>query len=149
MTALLSLPGASSRLREKQERIAAVLARFQAEQQPDAAHLPPEMGRILNDIHRHLFDPALNVNAVKARCGIRDNNVSSRFRRTLGIGIREYIEGLRLAAADRLLRDGDLEVYLVAMAIGYDHEETFCRAFRRRFGRTPSQERPGARAGSL
>lgn len=144
MTILRNLPGASSRLREKQERIAAALARFQDEHRPEVAPLPPEMGRILADIHGHLFDPALNVNAVKARCGIRDNNVSSRFRQALGIGIREYIEDLRLAAADRLLNDGDLQVYLVAMAIGYDHEETFCRAFRRRFGRTPSQERAGA-----
>ena len=56
----------------------------------------------------------------------------------MGRGIREYIETLRLYAASRLLRDRRFEIYLIAMAVGYEHQETFCRAFRRHFGYPPS-----------
>ena len=130
-----------TRLREKYERIRAGLERFQQENRPDASALPREVREVLGYIHDHLFDPALNVAMARAGCGLRDNNVSTRFRKAVGLGIREYIEALRMQAAGRLLEDAGLEIYLVAMAVGYDHQETFCRAFQRQFGDSPSQAR--------
>ena len=132
---------ADVRLVEKQERIARELERFQAEARPETQGMTREIADVLQSIHDNLFDPRLNVASVKEWCAIRNNNISSRFRWTVGLGIREYIERLRLEAASRLLREGDLEVYLVAMAVGYDHQETFCRAFQRRLGRPPSEYR--------
>ena len=132
-----------TRMTEKYERIAVHLQRFQRESRPDAAGLPREVQDILDYVHSHLFEPGLNVNTVKVQCGIRNNNISTRFRHTVGLGIREYIEALRLDAAERLLRCEELEVYLVAMAVGYDHQETFYRAYQRRFARTPSRGRNG------
>jgi AraC-like DNA-binding protein len=134
-------------LQDKYRRMAADLERFRSQTRPVALDLPRDIEEILGSIHGALFDPSLNVSSVKARCGIRNNNISTRFRRLLGVGIREYIEDLRMRAADRLLRDGGLEVYLVAMAVGYDHHETFHRAFQRRFGRTPSEHRLAGAAG--
>jgi len=131
---------------EKQERIDRELERFLSEACPCPAAVPRDVGEILRFIHGHLFDSALNVTAVRQRCGLRNNNVSTRFRSVVGLGLREYIEILRLNAAERLLRCGGLEVYLVAMAVGYDHQETFCRAFQRQFGRTPSEQRLAALA---
>lgn len=61
-----------------------------------------------------------------------------RFRRHVGLGLRDYVEHLRLEAADRLLRSGGYPVYLVALSVGYSHQETFCRAFARRFHCNPS-----------
>lgn len=130
-----------SRLVEKQERIARELERFQAEARPETHAFAREVADVLQSIHDNLFDPRLNVTSVKAWCAIRNNNISSRFRWAVGLGIREYIERLRLEAAAQLLRKGDLEVYLVAMAVGYDHQETFCRAFQRRLGLPPSEYR--------
>ncbi|HEV2845772.1 MAG TPA: AraC family transcriptional regulator [Thermoanaerobaculia bacterium] len=132
-----------TRLTEKYDRMIADLQRFQRESRPDASGLPREVRDILDYIHAHLFEPGLNVNAVKVQCGIRNNNISTRFRHAVGLGIREYIEALRLDAADSLLRREELEIYLVAMAVGYDHQETFYRAFQRRFARTPSRGRNG------
>lgn len=126
---------------EKQERIERELDAFRNQIRPDLADLPRDVGEILRFIHDHLFESALNVAAVRQRCGLRNNNVSTRFRAVVGLGLREYIETLRLNAAERLLRGGGLEVYLVSMAVGYDHQETFCRAFQRQFGSTPSERR--------
>ena len=129
------------RLVAKQARIARELERFQAEARPETEGMAREVADILRSIHDNLFDPRLNVASVKEWCAIRNNNISSRFRWAVGLGIREYIERLRLEAAAQLLREEDLEVYLVAMAVGYDHQETFCRAFQRRLGRPPSEYR--------
>jgi AraC-like DNA-binding protein len=105
---------------------------------PRAASPPRDVAAVLEFIHAHVFESSLNVNTVKQGCRIKNNNISTRFRIALGLGIREYIEALRLHAASRLLQGERFEVYLVAMAVGYDHQETFCRAFRRHFGCPPS-----------
>ena len=135
-------------LRHKHEKLERELKSLLYETRPDTSSYPPDLTALLSCIHERPFDPSLNVNAVKARCGIRNNNISTRFRSLLGIGIREYIEALRLEAAGRLLANGDVEVYLVAMAVGYDHQETFCRAFQRRFGHSPSAHRLLSAGGS-
>jgi AraC-like DNA-binding protein len=128
----------------KQGRIDSELERFRNEADPDLAAFPREIAEILRFIHNHLFDSALNVTAARRSCRLRNNNVSTAFRISVGLGLREYIESCRLQAAARLLHCGDLEVYLVAMAVGYDHQETFCRAFQRQFGHTPSEHRLAA-----
>lgn len=138
-----------TRLLTKQARIDGELERFSDEVAPDVAAFPRGIAEILRFIHDHLFDSALNAAAARRSCGLRNNNVSTDFRIAIGLGLREYIEALRLQAAQRLLRSGDLEVYLVAMAVGYDHQETFCRAFQRQFGRTPSESRLAVRASGV
>jgi AraC-like DNA-binding protein len=132
--------------RDQKDRIAAALLRLKAAIPPPAPDVPAEVAHAVADIHRHLFDPALDVTAVRRRCGLRNNNISTRFRSVLGEGIREYIERLRLEAASELLASGNLEIFLVALAVGYNHQETFSRAFQRYFGFAPS-EAPAERLG--
>jgi AraC-like DNA-binding protein len=72
---------------------------------------------------------------------VRNNNISTYFKRAVGIGIREYIEDKRMQAAMRLLAHEDLGIFLIGLGIGYSHEESFTRAFRRRLGCTPSAYR--------
>lgn len=126
--------------RERFDRIAEKLEPFR-QAPPPSLGLPRDVARAVQFIHAHLFDAELNVNFLKARCGLRNNNFSTRFRQALGLGPREYIESLRLTAADLLLREEKLEVYRVAVAVGYEHIETFCRAFQRQFQATPAGRR--------
>lgn len=122
---------------EKQDQMRRELD-FLLQEFPQAACLPQDVAAVLEFIHTHVFESSLNVNAVKQGCRIKNNNISTRFRIALGLGIREYIETLRLYAASRLLQGQRFEGYLIAMAVGYEHQETFCRAFRRHFGYPPS-----------
>jgi len=137
----VSLFEASRDLLAKQRRIDAELARFRRDHRPEVSPLPRQVADVVRYIHDHLFDPGLSVASAKSRCRIRNNNISLLFRRTVGVGVREYIEQLRLGAARRLLGQPDLEVYLIGMAVGYDHPETFTRAFQRRYRCTPGDHR--------
>ncbi len=124
---------------EKQIRIHQRLDTIRAAGRSAKTDLPPQVGKVLDYIHDHLFDPMLNAAAVRAGCAIHNHNISTRFRRIVGVGIRDYIEAKRLdAAADVLLRHRDIEASLIGMAVGYSYEETFSRAFRRRFECPPS-----------
>jgi len=141
-----SMTGSGHGGADKYERIERTLREFLDANRPCEGRLPREVDEIVRFIHEHLFEESLNVNLVRARCRLRNNNVSARFRRVLGLGIREYVEQLRLDAARSLLSHRELEVYLIAMTVGYQHQETFCRAFQRRFGQTPSERRLQATA---
>ena len=124
-------------LTEKQDHMRRELD-FLLQELPQAVCLPRDVAAVLEFIHAHVFESSLNVNTVKRGCRVKNNNISARFRIGLGLGIRDYIEALRLYAASRLLQGQRFEVYLIAMAVGYEHQETFCRAFRRHFGCPPS-----------
>lgn len=117
------------------------LRRFRAGLALEETNLPREIVRILHYIHENLFDTNLTVGLLKDRCSIRNNNMTMRFRFLMGIGLREYIEEQRLLAAAKVLEHEDIEVYMVAMHVGYAHAESFNRAFRRYFGCSPSDHR--------
>jgi|GEM_PF-2246488 len=126
---------------EEQARIDRELRELARKQRPELEGLPRDLREVLVCVHEHLFEPDLNVKLVKERCRIRTNNVSSRFRWRIGIGLRDYIESRRMEAADHLLRTRNVGIFDLAMALGYDHETTFYRAFRRHFGCTPMVRR--------
>jgi AraC-like DNA-binding protein len=129
------------------EQIKNELARYKCEIRVKLSGPHPQVEGILLYIHEHLFDSGLSVKVIKSRCEIRNNNITTQFRCTVGVGLREYIEGHRLEAAARLLLTGALPVYIVAMSVGYSYHETFCRAFVRRFGYSPSSHKLGVQEG--
>ena len=73
----------------EQAQIEAELERFCTERRPDGKDLPREVHEVLICIHCNLFDSDLNVQALKSRCRIRDNNISCRFRYEMGVTIKE------------------------------------------------------------
>jgi AraC family transcriptional regulator of arabinose operon len=117
------------------------LDNFKAAIELKASALPRDVQAILEYIHRHLFEPALKVIEARRQCGVKNNNIATYFRQMVGMGIREYIEHRRMQAAMQLLAHEELEIFLIGLGIGYSHEESFTRAFRRRFGRSPSEYR--------
>lgn len=114
------------------------LERFLHCEKVGSAAAPNGVHALLDFIHQNLFDPILNVSAIKSACHEKNNNVSTRFKRSMGVGLRQYLEHKRLAAAARLLEQEELQVFLIGSAVGYAHEESFTRAFRRHFGCTPT-----------
>ncbi len=117
------------------------LGRFKQLNHPATEDLPAPIARLVEHIHENLFDAQLNVSTAKNSCDVHNNNVTTYFKVFFGVGIREYIEIARIEAACWLLSACQCEAYLVAMAVGYSHPETFCRAFLRRTGTTPMEFR--------
>jgi two-component system response regulator YesN len=100
-----------------------------------------EVNQALDEIHSALFDPHLHAGAVREAIGAKNNNFSSVFKREVGIGMRAYIETMRIEMAKRLLRYRHLSVLDIAGSVGYVYAESFSRAFRRYVGLSPTQFR--------
>lgn len=66
---------------------------------------------------------------------------SREFTATFGETPHRYLQRRRIERAMALLRDHDLSVTDVAIAVGYDSLGTFSRTFRQITGRTPSDLR--------
>jgi AraC-like DNA-binding protein len=130
-----------SSFRDKELLIRQELARVVASQGSLCERVPREIRKILDYANSHLFDEGLNVDAILRACRLRNHNISSRFKLVIGISIRDHIEGQRMEVASRLLGHPELEIYLISASLGYAHQESFSRAFRRRFGYTPSEYR--------
>jgi AraC-like DNA-binding protein len=63
------------------------------------------------------------------------------FRQRTGVPIHRYLTRLRLRAAVELLSDGAKDLTALALELGFSSHSHFTDAFRREFGRTPSDAR--------
>ena len=106
----------------------------------DRGRANEELGRILDFIRRHLFDPRLDVNWMLASLRL-SHNVSSRFRTKMGVGPKRYIEHRRMETARCLLSDSDLEIREIGQLVGYRRFAAFSHAFKQRTGCRPKAYR--------
>jgi len=72
-----------------------------------------------------------------ARAALSRSAFAARFQRLLGVSPGQYLAELRMAEAQRLLRDADLSVVQIGERVGYATEAAFRRAFRRIIGVPP------------
>jgi AraC family transcriptional regulator len=66
------------------------------------------------------------------------------FRQRTGVPIHRYLTRLRLRTAIERLLDGANDLTALALELGFSSHSHFADAFRREFGRTPSDVRRGA-----
>jgi len=102
---------------------------------------------IKSDVVNHLSNESLSVRAVAARHQVTPRYVQRLFEES-GLTFTEYVLAQRLARAHRLLTDARLAertLTAIALEVGFGDLSYFNRAFRRRFGATPSDMREQAR----
>lgn len=99
----------------------------------------PDVEKALCLIHRRLFDPSLNADVVYS--SISSSTFRLRFLKEVQTTVRAYIENARLLVSARLLTYPEIDIYLIADAVGYAHYGTYFRAFRRHFDCAPSEYR--------
>jgi len=84
-----------------------------------------------------IFDIAANLDITR-------EHLSGRFKRETGISPRMYLDNLRLTRAEHLLKASHLSCKQIAFKCGYEHYDTFLRAFSRKYGSSPMRFRYAA-----
>jgi AraC family transcriptional regulator len=99
------------------------------------------MQRVLDHIDRHL-DADLDVEALSRIAAFSKFHFHRQFMATFGLSVHRYIQLARMKRASyRLAYGDDGSVTEIALDAGYDAPDAFARAFRQRFGQSPSSFR--------
>jgi two-component system response regulator YesN len=98
------------------------------------------IGQAKKYIHQH-FSEDISLNDVARVINISPGYLSSLFKEVEEVGFNEYITGLRIEEAKRLLRNSNEKIYQISEMIGYNNPYYFSRVFKRMTGQTPSEFR--------
>ena len=92
-------------------------------------------------------DPGARLDraTVAATLGMTPDALTRLFRRHAGCGVGTWIADARLAAAAERLVHTDDAITAIALDCGFSEHSALTRAFRRRFGQTPSEWRRARR----
>lgn len=103
-----------------------------------------DVRRAIRYVERHFREP-LSLADVATEARLSPNYLSERFRQVTGSSLQSYLQNLRLRFARSLLASTTLGVTEICHAAGFNSPSHFGRAYRRRYGETPSAARPSAR----
>lgn len=99
------------------------------------------MRRVLEHIDRHLEDD-LDLDNLSGVAAFSKFHFHRQFTATFGLSVHRYVQLARLKRASHRLAYRDAaSVTEIAMDAGYEAPDAFARAFRQRFGQSPSSFR--------
>ncbi len=99
------------------------------------------IARVLKSIHEQPAQP-LTIDALAAIAGMSRSSFSERFAALVGQPPLRYRNECRLTLARNMLAKGTLRVGKVGVAVGYESEAAFSRAYKAFFGHTPRDAKP-------
>lgn len=92
-------------------------------------------------IAQNYRDPSLGLNKISDEFQISESYFSHMFKEKTGVNFSTYLENIRLNEAARLIRETNISLNELYIAVGYNNSNTFRRAFKKVFGMTPSSMR--------
>ncbi|MFS1702415.1 AraC family transcriptional regulator [Aestuariibacter sp. GS-14] len=97
----------------------------------------PQMSRVINQIHQ---DPAYHwtLDNLASIAAMSRSKFAEQFKHLVGQTPNEYITGLRLTLAQKLLKNNK-PVNYVAGEVGYEHGSALARIFKKKLGLSPRQ----------
>lgn len=89
------------------------------------------------------LDADLGLVALSRKAGVSPSHLHRQFKSVIGETPKEHVARLRIERAAFRLLIHDATLLDIALDCGFRNHETFTRAFKRRFGKTPSDYRDG------
>lgn len=87
----------------------------------------------------HVYDSELKVDRLHRLCGISDTYFRKLFRLKMSMTPVEYLTNIRLSHARSIIESGDFDcIKEVALSVGYTDPLYFSKAFKARYGISPS-----------
>lgn len=97
--------------------------------------------QLTNLIRNHLSDPALDVDKLASLLAVSRSTLYTRMRQTVGVGVKEYINTIRIRKAEELLLTTDLPIIEISEQVGFSHQRYFSTVFKNIKGMTPTEYR--------
>ncbi len=87
----------------------------------------------------------IDVNTLAEEIGISYSHLRKIFRESLGMNLNTFINKRRIKEAKILLKETNMTIYDMAIALGYNSDQTFTRFFKKYEGTTPGAYRSAVR----
>lgn len=90
-------------------------------------------------LRKHIYDSSLRIDRLHYLCGLSHTYFRKVFIKEMGVNPKEYILEKRLSHAKIIIENGDMDtVKQLAFSVGYDDPLYFSKAFKKKFGISPS-----------
>jgi len=103
---------------------------------PEAGLDDPQLGALLAWLQAHYAEP-IDLPGLAARAHCSTRTLLRRFRTVTGLTPNEYVQRLRIGAAQLALRHPGRSLEQVAAQVGYGDRATFAKLFKQVCGETP------------
>ncbi len=87
----------------------------------------------------------ITIADVAAEVNLSQSHFMKYFKNTMGTSFIDYLNEYRLTMASRLLLSSEATILVISEEVGYENLSYFNRAFKKRFGMTPSAYRKRSR----
>ncbi len=104
----------------------------------------PQIIETCNYISLHLTE-RIDIHHLASRLDYADYYFSTKFKKEVGMSVRDYIMEQKLHKAQEMLRDSSVEISEVADRLGFETQSHFSDVFRRKTGLSPSKWRTAAK----
>lgn len=94
----------------------------------------------IEEIVNH-YDHPVKVSGIARKIGINRSYLSSIFKKRMGISPQQFLINYRLENAAQILAQTSMAIRTVAASVGYADSLTFSKAFRQRYGMSPTEYR--------
>lgn len=132
------------RLRDRYLRDYQVQARELVHSQKDKAF----MDALLETIEAQLVNPDLDVDYLCGQLGMSRTRLYQKIKQITGQSIGEFVRTIRLKRAVHILLHEDVPFTEVMYRIGIQSQSYFTKAFKKEFGKTPTQFMQDVKRGS-
>ena len=95
--------------------------------------------RVIQIVNDHLEDPDFGVDKLARKVAMSPPILYKKIKAVTNMSVNEFVKSIRLKKAAQLLQEGNMTVYEVAFAIGYNDRKYFSQEFKKYFGKTPSE----------
>lgn len=92
-------------------------------------------------LQENYADPGLSLGSLAELFDMSESTMSRFFKAHMGENFSSYLEKIRLSEAETLLSSSQLPVKDIATMVGYTTPATFYKAFRRKWGVSPTTHR--------
>lgn len=106
--------------------------------------IPDDLGskirRLFEDEQIYL-NPTLKVSDLAMELATNRTYISNQINREMGMTFYDYVNGMRVEHAKRLIRDSEENLKEIALSSGFSSASAFTRVFQREVGMTPTEYR--------
>jgi AraC-like DNA-binding protein len=97
--------------------------------------------RLVTKYVEHHYAEKITIAKISDLVGFSESHFMRYFKNTMGTSFIDYLKDYRLAMAARLLQASDSSILEIAEDVGFESLSYFNRAFKKRYGMTPTQFR--------